>query len=141
GEPYHGKFTGMPVNGNVNVTTFANGYTSIGNPYPSNIDPEILFTENYVDETHGISTVYFWNNPNRQLVSDNGTPENTEDDIYEYVGTHYVTCSLGGFDDPEYIGKSISVGQGFIVYTTESSVNFNNGMRVNTDEAFLKTDE
>jgi len=142
GAPYHGEFTGVPLNGDVSAATFANGYTSIGNPYPSNIDPEVLFSDNYIDETHGIGTLYFWNNPGRHLVDDNGTPEVPEDDTYAYDdGTHYVTCSLGGFDDPEYIDKSISVGQGFIVYTTESSVNFNNGMRVSTDEAFFKTDE
>src|SRR5690606_30640634 len=110
GAPYEGVFTGEPTNGNVSVSTFNGGYTSIGNPYPSNIDPEAL-----MDANNNISTIYFWNNPERV---------ETEPGVYEYQGTKYVTYAGGNFVPYDYQNSMISVGQGFIVYSTGSSVNF-----------------
>src|SRR5690606_22253089 len=54
--PYVGTFTGVPNNGNLNVSTHAGNYTSVGNPYPSNITVNGLYAAN-----PGLNTLYFWN--------------------------------------------------------------------------------
>src|SRR5690606_20184431 len=118
------------------------GFTSVGNPYPSNIyvgtpsEPNSLYGNNPTV----IGTLYFWNNPPRSL-NDNGTPENEDDDYWEYTGTKYQTCTSGGCTKDG--GDFISVGQGFIVRTletapTESQVTFTNSMRVNDATYFFK---
>lgn len=121
---YPGEFIGTPFNGNLNIPVFANNYTSVGNPYPSNIDPELLLAGNT-----DIQTLYFWNNPER---IDNG------DGTWSYTGTKYITFTGAGFSDPSYDGNSITVGQGFIVESTGSSVNFTNEMRVADAGEFFK---
>ncbi|MFA7687685.1 MAG: choice-of-anchor Q domain-containing protein, partial [Moheibacter sp.] len=55
--PYIGTFTGVPNNGNIVAAAHASNYTSIGNPYPSNITANGIFTAN-----PGINAIYFWNN-------------------------------------------------------------------------------
>ncbi|SMC37735.1 beta strand repeat-containing protein, partial [Moheibacter sediminis] len=53
---YQGTFTGTPFNGGLTVPVYAGGYTSVGNPYPSNIDSELFMSAN-----GSVSTLYFWN--------------------------------------------------------------------------------
>src|SRR5690606_4641038 len=127
GEIYTGKFIGEPTNGNISIPTYANGFTSVGNPYPSNIDPEKLMAAN-----PNLSNLFFWNNPER--VQD-------EDGNWGYAGNRYIAYSILGFNHSDYEGKSISSGQGFIVYTTNNEVNFDNSMRVSSEESFFKTDQ
>lgn len=118
---YPGKFIGTPTNGNISVHTIANNYTSIGNPYPSNIDLSLLIAAN-----PGISTLYFWNNNHN-------------------AGNNYASCTsgvgcvaaTGGGSVPN---GTISAGQGFIVETSETSVNFDNSMRVADEAEFFKMD-
>lgn len=125
--PYPGEFIGKPFNGNVNVPVYPNGYTSVGNPYPSNISPEEILGQN-----PGVTNLYFWNNPERIYNAGTGT--------WGYTGTRYISYSTLGFSNPFYEGSSIAVGQGFIVYSTGSNVNFNNSMRVSSKETFFKVD-
>lgn len=115
---YQGKFTGTPNNGNVNVATVAASSTSIGNPYPSNINADLLLAAN-----PGISTLYFWNNTG-------------------VAGSNYATYTMlggtaagGGSQVPD---EFISAGQGFLVETTANSVNFDNTMRVGNPAYFFK---
>ncbi len=122
---YPGKFIGEPFNGSVSVPTYPGSYTSIGNPYPSNIDPELFLTLN-----PGLSTLYFWNNPERIF--------NETTQLWEYTGTRYVTYSSAGFVPFEYEGNSITTSQGFIVQTSGSSVNFTNEMRVSDAGSFFR---
>lgn len=123
--PYAGQFIGKPFNGNVYVPVYPNGYTSVGNPYPSNINPEEILNQN-----SGVTNLYFWNNPERIFDAGTGT--------WGYTGTRYISYSALGFSNPTYEGSSIAVGQGFIVYSTGNSVGFNNSMRVNSQESFFK---
>ncbi len=118
---YEGIFTGIPFNGDLSVATVAGNYTSIGNPYPSNIH-----ADDFISANPGISTLYFWNNNHS-------------------AGNNYATCTLGncvaaagGGSIPDGI---ISVGQGFIVTTSDVSVNFDNSMRTNDDADFFKVDQ
>lgn len=128
---YEGIFTGVPVNGSITVATHPESYTSIGNPYPSNVDADLLMGSN-----EGISALYFW--------------VNTPLESGEYVGNNYASYnSLGGTSNT---GSSIpgaegvpngviSAGQGFIVETTDGSVSFDNTMRTGNDGEFFKVDE
>src|SRR5690606_34174354 len=75
-------------------------------------------------------TIYFWNNPTRVF--------NINTQTWEYTGTRYVTYSAAGFVPFQYEENSILVGQGFIVQTTASSVNFTNDMRIETDGDFFR---
>src|SRR5690606_32441792 len=54
---YSGEFIGVPFSGDLSVATVPDNYTSVGNPYPSNIDADLLFSMN-----PGLNTLYFWNN-------------------------------------------------------------------------------
>ena len=128
GAPYEGSFVGVPNNGDITISTFANGFTSVGNPYPSNIDPEAL-----LDANSSIGTIYFWNNPER--VFDEGT------ETWGYTGNRYITFTGAGYSNGDYDGNSISVGQGFIAYSTGSSITFDNSIRVDTEENFFKTED
>lgn len=128
GIPYSGKFIGEPSNGDISVDVYPDGYTSVGNPYPSNIDPEAFLAAN-----PGSGNLYFWNNAQRIF--------NEETETWGYIGTRYLTYSSLGFNDPTHEGNAIWVGQGFIVYTTGNSVQFDNSMRVATQESFFKIDD
>jgi len=128
GAAYEGKFIGEPGNGDISVPAYPNGFTSLGNPYPSNLDPEKLLSSNT-----GLSNLFFWNNPERIY--------NEDTQSWGYTGSRYVAYSSLGFNNPAYEGKSISVGQGFIAYTSGSSVSFDNSMRTSAEESFFKTDE
>lgn len=119
--PYVGEFVGKPFNGDVNVSTFAESFTSIGNPYPSSINANDLMIGN-----PGISALYFWNNT--------GVP-----------GANYATYTLlggtaagGGSNIPNEV---ISVGQGFIVATNDNAVHFENNMRSFNNGNFFRTSE
>src|SRR5690606_13233375 len=121
-EPYIGVFTGVPNNGNIVAATYTGNYTSIGNPYPSNITLDEFFTVN-----PGINAVYFWNNNHS-------------------AGNNYAACTngigcvaaAGGGNTP---GGIITPGQGFIVHTDHSSVTFTNEMRTGDNGTFFKVDE
>src|SRR5690606_17868706 len=118
---YNGTFTGIPFNGDLSVATAANNYTSLGNPYPSNLDADLLLAGN-----PDIGTLYLW--VNTALVDG------------EYTGTNYATytdaggaANAPGGNEPSGI---VAVGQGFIVKTSGTAVNFNNSMRTNSDTDF-----
>src|SRR5690606_36256166 len=109
--PYMGTFTGVPFNGNINVGTHANSYTSIGNPYASNIDADLFLATNT-----GVSTLYFWTNTNPYVDG-------------AYTGNNYATYTLmGGVgtsgaenDESNAPDGFVATGQGFIVASTGSS--------------------
>lgn len=106
---YDGVFTGQPYNGNLSVTTAANNYTSVGNPYPSNIDADLFLAVN-----PDITSLYLWLN--------NHSPGNN----YASCTSGNCVAAAGGGNQPNGV---IAVGQGFIVATTNTSVNFTNSMR------------
>ena len=122
---YPGSFVGSPNNGAINIAAYAGNYTSIGNPYPSNIDADII-----MDVNNGISTFYFW--VNTELIDD------------EYVGNNYATFTeLGGTsaDEGNTPTGIIAIGQGFIVETSGASVDFDNTMRTSAATDFFKMDD
>lgn len=152
------NFKGAANNGIVNIgvqrspnngvnNLVQHGYNMIGNPYPSNINFDLLYA---VNSAVIYQTAWFW-------VNDNVT-------IYQtgsgYVGNGYAvyngTGGNGGTTDSnpnnvEAPNGIIKVGQGFLVQMKSAPpvnppntdiLTFNNGMRVKTAGQFYsKTDE
>ena len=128
-ETYTGQFTGVPFNGVVEVPTYAGSFTSVGNPYASNLDADLLMTGN-----SGISTLYFWTNTN---PAQDGSYTANNYATYTFMGG---TGTNGAENDEGNAPTGIiSVGQGFIVETTDNSVEFNNTMRSSEATSFFKT--
>ncbi|SMC34531.1 M36 family metallopeptidase [Moheibacter sediminis] len=128
--PYKGEFLGTPFNGTFGVNVHSNEYTSVGNPYPSNIDADVFLAQNLE-----VETLYFWTN----------TSPATETG---YEQNNYAYYTLMGGTDANGDGTSeipngiISIGQGFIVKTNNAStVNFNNSMRISGAAPFFKADK
>lgn len=120
--PFLGEFNGV-INNGVNYGFYigSTDYTSVGNPYPSNID-----ADSFMQMNPKVSTLYFWNNTG--IAGSNYA-------TYTNLGG---TAAGGGSLIPNGI---ISVGQGFIVDNNTSSLSdliFDNSMRVGTPAIFFK---
>jgi hypothetical protein len=132
---YNGEFTGVPNNGTINVTTVPNKYNAVGNPYPSVINAELFKISNA-----DINTLYFWRKTNNL---NQGTTPTTSYATYNIA----TDTGIGVAPDGAAIGqptvtpdKYIQVGQGFLFTTAQSSIVFNNEMRVaNNGNKILKT--
>lgn len=122
-QPYVGIFKGIINNGDISISTHPNSFTSIGNPYPSNINLTNLFSLN-----SGMNTVYFWTN--RFPADDQGN----------YTVDNYITCNSAGCTNGTLQNNIITVGQGFIVKSTDNQINFNNSIRVSNSGSFLKVE-
>jgi len=63
---YPGEFIGVPFNGDISVDIHPMSYTSVGNPYPSNIrlGDDLMHTGNdtFLNANPEVSTSYFWTN-------------------------------------------------------------------------------
>ncbi len=121
-----GSFTGVPNNGPISYTMSlaGTGYNAVGNPYPSTIN-----IDNFISGNSGNinGTLYFWRKRNDATNL-----------------TSYSTCTSVGCtanNGHTYInGDYISVGQGFLVKATSTTLNFNNTMRLaNNQNQFFKT--
>lgn len=127
---FEGNFVGVPFGQAVVVPTVENHYTSVGNPYPSNIDADLFLLEN-----PNVFSMYFWTNYNPF-------------DGSEYTGNNYATYTFmggtgtSGPENNEALVPNgvISVGQGFIVFNAANSVSFNNDMRINASSLFFKNE-
>nr|WP_315148446.1 M14 family zinc carboxypeptidase [uncultured Flavobacterium sp.] len=121
-----GTFTGIPNNGNIsyNLSTAGSAFNAVGNPYPSTLN-----IDNFINGNTGNinGTLYFWRKRNDATNN-----------------TSYSTCTTAGcsinnshlYPDKDFI----SIGQGFIVKATSTTLNFTNTMRVaNTTNQFFKT--
>lgn len=121
---YNGVFTGVPNNGNVSVTmsTAGNGYNAVGNPYPSAINIDTFISANAANIN---GTLWFWRKKNDALNA-----------------TSYSTCTsigctlVNGAAYPN--DNNVSVGQGFIVKASTTTLDFTNAMREgnNTNQFF-----
>lgn len=126
---FNGNFNGVPNNGTktIAVTNNNQGFSMIGNPYPSTIDADL-----FLDENTAISTLYFWAHVSQAAAS----------------GANYATYNATGAASPSNTSPlsatpngTIQVGQGFVVKTNAAvNVTFNNGMRVaNNANQFFRT--
>ncbi|WP_427875542.1 T9SS sorting signal type C domain-containing protein [Flavobacterium sp. MMS24-S5] len=127
-----GKFSGIPNNGDIPISTTPDKYLLIGNPYPSAIDGRKFITDN-----GDVGALYFWTH-----VS---LPKKAEgSNTYRYSSPDYAVFTLlgatrattGGETPSGYIG----VGQGFFIKPKVTSIKFNNGQRVKAENSqFFKT--
>lgn len=115
-----GQFTGVPHNGDVNLTLVNNGagqrFNLVGNPYPSPIDMNEFVSDNSANIT---GTLYFWRKTNNEL------------------SPSYCSWSTAGFVDngeaqvfnPQGI---LQTAQGFLVEAAgnATALQFNNSQRV-----------
>lgn len=111
-----GTFTGVPNNGDVNINVTNNTYNAIGNPYPSTIDADEFISQNNISEA-----LYFWRKTNNALTSSYAT--------YTLAGGTGTEPNSG---DPLALVPNgiIQIGQGFIVRSTSTQLQFNNSMRL-----------
>lgn len=116
---FNGTFTGVPNNGDINVAISNSGdkFSSIGNPYPSTINPMNFVTTNS-DKITG--TLYIW----RKRNNTNYLPGYITWAGGTMTGNGEPGTFSGGLD-------YIQIGQGFLVESKNgaSSVLFNNTMR------------
>jgi murein tripeptide amidase MpaA len=120
-----GTFTGVPNNGNYNLTVANNTYNAIGNPYPSTISANAFIAANGITEA-----LYFWRKTN-----------NTATSSYATYTTAGGIANAGGSSSIVPNG-TIQVGQGFIAKSTATSLLFTNAMRTaNNQNQFLRTKE
>ncbi|MEZ4839076.1 T9SS sorting signal type C domain-containing protein [Flavobacterium sp.] len=113
---WSGAFNGVPNNGDVTVSVANDTYNAVGNPYPSTIDADDFITTNGITEA-----LYFWRKTNNAAASSYAT--------YTLAGGVGTGSNSG---DPLGLVPNgvIQVGQGFIVKSTSTSVNFDNSMRI-----------
>ncbi len=132
---FPGFFIGKPNNGTISVTTVPNKFNGIGNPYPSVIDAD-LFKASNTD----INTLYFWRKTNNPLQGTSPTTSYAVYNIATATGTGVAPDGAATGEPTITPDKYIQVGQGFVVETAQTSVVFNNAMRVaNNGNKFLKT--
>lgn len=126
-------FKGIPQNGEISSypmkwTNADHGYNMVGNPYPSNIDFDVLAAANS-DVINGV--IFLWTNNDSKIkvqMGSNYTPNN-----YALLNrTGGISATFSGYNNKKPNGM-ISVGQGFIVQAKETGKNkplvFNNSLR------------
>lgn len=142
---FEASFNGTPTNSNkigsndlefpLSLSTGSDqGYNMIGNPYPSNIDFDLLYGLN---KTSVYQTAYFWTNvdPNRP-ASTNGTVGYSGNAYAIYNGTGGVSSAGTGTGGTSAVpNKIIKVGQGFIIKAKPGA----NGAKLKFDNTIRDT--
>ncbi|GGB68937.1 hypothetical protein GCM10007424_06130 [Flavobacterium suaedae] len=139
---FTGEFTGVPNNGdiNVSVTTAGDAYNMLGNPYPSAINIHAFFDTN-VGAINQSSALYFWRKRNNPDATTYATITKLAYTANDAEGGDTGSSTFVG-DPSEWV---INTGQGFFVQAESSSIVFTNDMRraVNNGQFFRapQTDE
>lgn len=138
---WSGQFNGIPVNGSISVpisdagpvlTPLFQGFNVIGNPYPSQVNINQFLTANSANIE---SSLYFWRKTNESSPG-------------PILFSGYCTYTGGILSQGSSFTNGIDplgvlqIGQGFMVKAKagQSSVTFNNGMRIlDTANQFFKT--
>lgn len=142
------SFSGVPNNGNiafVNLkhTDEEHGYNLVGNPYPSNLDFDELYTQN---SGKMYATAYFWTNNDLSITQQQGSGyEGNNYAVYNLTGGNPATQIDGDPDQPVSSAATpthiIKVGQAFIVKAKPGShnqpLNFTNEMRTENNGVFF----
>lgn len=122
-------FTGKPNNGDysVGITKAGQGYNLVGNPYPSNIDFDLLYANN---STIILNKFWRWRN-DTYTAGQQGAG---------YIGNNYIVYNGTGGQTPS-TSRQIVVGQGFIVEKSaagSANLNFFNSDRVSAAGNFFQ---
>jgi hypothetical protein len=120
---WQGSFEGKPNSGDLTIalSNAGNGFTAVGNPYPSPISIDTFLDDNssLID-----GNLYFWRKTNNMS------------------GSAYVTFSGGVFSDGPHTNDNIQPGQGFIVKSTSAgNLQFNNLQRQLNSGVFYRNNE
>jgi hypothetical protein len=120
-----GTFTGLPNNGPVSISVANATFNAVGNPYPSTIEADAFIADNNLTDP-----IYFWRKTNNAA--------NTSYATYTTAGG----VSNSGDQLSLIPNGTIQVGQGFVVKSTSTSLNFTNAMRISDNvNQFLKLEE
>jgi len=122
-----GNFSGVLNNGPVSLGVTSDTFNAIGNPYPSTIDADAFISDNDI-----VEALYFWRKTNNSATTSYAT--------YTTLGG----VSNSGGDSLLLVPNGvIQVGQGFIVKSTSTSLNFTNSMRIgdNSDQFLRELDD
>ncbi|GGG53377.1 hypothetical protein GCM10007332_13820 [Epilithonimonas arachidiradicis] len=140
------SFTGVPNNGNLQFSSLQKsagadkGYNLVGNPYPSNISFDLLYSLN---SSKIYNTAWFWTN-----IDYTATQMGSG-----YTGNNYAVFNGSGGVPPAYDwadydpenpsgitpNGNIKVGQAFIVQAkTAGALDFNNGIRITDNGTFYQ---
>ena len=126
---WEGNFTGVPNNGPVTLNGLTTAkYYAVGNPFPSTLNADKFITDNAITEA-----IYFWRKTNNSAKASYAT--------YTKAGGVGTAANVGDSGDPLAIKPNgiIQVGQGFIVKTTNTNLQFNKSQRIsNNSNQFLR---
>jgi len=125
GVSWTGTFTGVPHNGDVNVSAIP-GFNAVGNPYPSSINIADFYAENETNLAQD-APLFFWRKKNDSDASSYASLT-----LAGYIENDAFggDTSNGVFDDPDESDEwVINTGQGFIVEAVTNTISFNNEMR------------
>jgi len=139
------QFNGIPNNGNLQYqnlkwTDANHGFNLVGNPYPSNIDFDLLFQLN---STKMYSTVWFWTN-NSYVSAQVGSGYNGNNyAVYNGTGGSPATYNPENpYDGSVIPNGKIKVGQAFIIQSKaagkDQPLDFNNNIRVTDNGNFYQ---
>lgn len=134
------EFFGIPQNESVHaelniipLSTDGNGYNLIGNPFPSNLNLNLMFQENedqfFIDETEDTPAFYFWDNTDNETLTQQGSGYNGNNyAIYNPFSGGVAAFGGDGMKKPNGIVKP---GQGFIMRASQeaSGLLMSNSMR------------
>lgn len=123
------QFVGLPNTGNITQPIVANASNLIGNPYPSAISADAIFSANsgVID-----GTFYFWthNSLPSTANSGNATYNYSSDDYASYNGVGGVKTKSAVTGGQTPTGNIASGQSFFIAGKTNGNVTFSNSMRV-----------
>ena len=133
-------FKGVPNNGIISIdlarSSTGNGYNLVGNPYPSNLDLNQLYSDNAAEIT---GTYYFWTNinPNPAMQGANYPTAGYYNNYATYNSSGGVPPGHPKINNVEEIKKItpeniVKPGQGFIVQATgvgDKKLDFRNTQR------------
>ena len=135
-------FVGTPNDGDITFSIDADKTSLLGNPYPSALDANLLFTD-----SSNLATIYFWEHKNEESTSGNeGHYKSGYIGGYSYRNAIMGTAAdsnvngTAGLGDESYTapGRYIPVGQGFFAEAGSglaATVNFKNSQRFFETEA------
>jgi hypothetical protein len=138
-QPFYATFTGVPNNGNILapiVVTGANNLNMIGNPYPSAISADLLFSD--VANVPVIdATIYLWTH-NTPITANVYTSNDYA--VYNYLGGVGTAAAINlGINNSIPTGN-VAAGEGFFIKgLTNGNAIFKNSMRLtNSNGQFFR---
>jgi hypothetical protein len=140
------SFTGVPNNGNLQFLSLQKsagaekGYNLVGNPYPSNISFDLLYSLN---SSKIYNTAWFWTNINYTATQMGSGYNGNNYAVYNGSGGVPPAYDWADYDPENPSGitpnGNIKVGQGFIVQAkTAGALDFNNGIRITNNGTFYQ---